>query len=342
MIGIHTGDQMAGILPVERCFAPKKQEETEEDSQMYKSYAEIVSSLPFVDSWGTKLVLYNGLWAIDELLPGIIAFRDHFKARETDIIVATFPKAGTTWTKALAFTILTREVNHPSSPTHPLLGFNPHSCVTTLEYLYMGRENLMPDTDVLNESPRLFATHVPYSFLPKSIVESGAKIINVSRERKSTFVSQWKFYGDIWEDGDSDSLDLEKYVDLFTSGISLYGPDWVYRAEYTNASSTNSNLLLLSYEEMIEKPVENAKKMAEFMGCGFTDDEVKLGIVDEIVKLCSFDNLKSQQVNKNGRSFSMIDNKHFFRKGQAGDWVNHLSPEMVSKLEKVAGKDNGQ
>ncbi|KMZ76265.1 Aryl sulfotransferase [Zostera marina] len=331
---------MAGILPVERCFAPKKLEQTEEDSKMYKRYAEIVYSLPLVDSWGTKLAMYKGFWLLHEILPGIMAFHDHFKGRRTDIILTAIPKAGTTWTKALAFAILTREVNHPSSPTHPLLGFNPHSCVTTLEYLYMGRENLMPDADVLKESPRLFATHMPFSLLPKSIVESRAKIINVSRERKSTFVSNWKFFNDIWSENVPKNLDLEKCVELFASGISYCGPEWVHRAEYTNALSTNSNLLLLSYEEMMEKPVENVKKMADFMGCRFTDDEVKLGIVDEIVKLCSFDNLKKQQVNKIGRSYSKMNNKHFFRKGEVNDWANHLTPEMVINLDKAGQGTN--
>lgn len=70
---------MAGILPIERCFAPKKQEEAEEDSKMYKSYAEMVSSLPSVDSWGSKFVLYKGFWFFADLLPGIMAFQDHFK-----------------------------------------------------------------------------------------------------------------------------------------------------------------------------------------------------------------------------------------------------------------------
>ncbi|KMZ76263.1 Aryl sulfotransferase [Zostera marina] len=328
---------MAGILALEKCFGSKNEQEKEEDSKMYKRYREIVSSLPSNDYWGDTMRLYKGFWQMGYLVPGIMAFEDNFKARETDIILTTLPKAGTTWTKALTFAILTRDVNHPSSPTHPLLFFNPHSCVQNLEYLYMGRENTMPDLDMLNESPRLFAGHIPYSLLPASVLKSGTKIINISRNRKSTFVSFWKFGNLINPDK---LLDLEKSVDIFASGISFCGPEWNFQAEFTNAASTNSNLLLLSYEEMLEKPVENVKKLAEFMGCGFTDDEEKQGIVDEIVKLCSFDNLKNQQVNKNGSSYnSKIDNKHFFRKGEVRDWANYLTPEMIKKLE-TAGKIN--
>ncbi|XP_059650137.1 cytosolic sulfotransferase 6-like [Cornus florida] len=35
---------------------------------------------------------------------GVIAFQRHFQARETDLFIASFPKCGTTWLKALMFT----------------------------------------------------------------------------------------------------------------------------------------------------------------------------------------------------------------------------------------------
>nr|KAJ0211299.1 hypothetical protein LSAT_V11C400201350 [Lactuca sativa] len=42
------------------------------------------------------------------------------------------------------------------------------------------------------------------------------------------------------------------------------------------------------------------KKLAEFMGMPFTMEEEEGGVVEEIVKLCSFENLSNFKVNKDG------------------------------------------
>ena len=44
----------------------------------------------------------------------------------------------------------------------------------------------------------------------------------------------------------------------------------------------------LRYEEMMEDSVGNLKKLAEFIGCAFSQEEEKQGIIEGIVSLCSF------------------------------------------------------
>ena len=53
----------------------------------------------------------------------------------------------------------------------------------------------VPDLGKLPD-PRLFATHVPFVALPRSIVASpgpGCKVVYVCRDPKDTFVSLWHF-----------------------------------------------------------------------------------------------------------------------------------------------------
>jgi hypothetical protein len=70
----------------------------------------------------------------------------------------------------------------------------------------------------------------------------------------------------------------------------------------------------------------------------FSPAEEEAGVVDQIVRLCSIENLKSLEVNKGG---SFIGGNHFaidwfFRKGGAGDWANHMTPDMARRLDAIA------
>ena len=58
-------------------------------------------------------------------------------------------------------------------------------------------------------------------------------------------------------------------------------------------------------------------------------------MIENIIKLCSFQKMKELEVNKSGTFGRNFENKFLFRKGEIGDWVNYLSPSMAQKLTKV-------
>ena len=105
---------------------------------------------------------------------------------------------------------------------------------------------------------------------------------------------------------------------------------------YWNESLKHPNrVLFLKYEEMREDIISNLKELAKFLGCLFSVEEEKEGVIKEIAKLCSFDKMKNLEVNKSGKSIKNFENKHLFRKGEVGDWVNYLSPSMVEQLSQI-------
>ncbi|XP_071919993.1 cytosolic sulfotransferase 8-like [Coffea arabica] len=80
---------------------------------------------------GGLLANYQGVWFDADLLQATLTFQKNFKANESDIILATMPKSGTTWLKALTISIVNR--NNHSVDESPLLFSNPHYLVPFLE-----------------------------------------------------------------------------------------------------------------------------------------------------------------------------------------------------------------
>ncbi|KAI3884081.1 hypothetical protein MKW92_026155 [Papaver armeniacum] len=95
-------------------------------------------------------------------------------------------------------------------------------------------------------------------------------------------------------------------------------------------------VLFLKYEDLKKEPEPQLKKLAEFLGYGFSIEEESQGMIKAIGSFCSFQHLKSLDVNKNENVGSnSLAKKDFFRKGEVGDWKNYLTPIMVERLDRL-------
>ncbi|XP_042495136.1 cytosolic sulfotransferase 5-like [Macadamia integrifolia] len=333
---------MAQIPPYKICFVLKSKEEEEEDEKIYKRCSEIAAAtLPTTEGWtGKPMFQYQGVW-YNSGLHGIgpLAVQDHFKARPSDILLASIPKSGTTWLKSLAFAVISRKSNPPSAQQqHPLHIFNSHDLVPGLETLLYNNllnGNRIPNLDVL-PSPRLFSTHMPYPSLPQSVALSGSRIIYICRNTKDNLVSWWHFLNKIRTDLSLEPMKLEDFFELFCKGMTAFGPFWDHVMGYWRESLERpQNMLFLKYDEMVAEPAIHLKRIAEFMGCPFSSVEEKEGLVDEIIKLCSYENLSNLAVNKTEKNASGLPNSSYFRQGNVGDSANYLSPEMLEQLDRI-------
>ncbi|XP_039136735.1 cytosolic sulfotransferase 15-like [Dioscorea cayenensis subsp. rotundata] len=324
--------------PFSQCFlSPRTQEDIERDEQIYNSYEKLSSQLPILDDWyPLTLQNYQSFWIHPSQVPSCMAVQSHFNPRPSDILIVTNPKSGTTWLRALSYATLHR--HSFSISDHPLLTTTPEQCVPFLEGLF--NYHTIPNISVL-PSPTIFSTHLAFSLLPQSL---DCRIVFLCRDPKDTFVSLWHLVQRLrisssTEDKSIVELDFNKAFQLFSQGISPRGPFWDHVLGYWKESKRRpEKVLFLKYEEMMEDPVSHLRKLAEFMGCPFSMEEERDGVVEDIVKLCSFDNLRELEVNKDNKGSvesRRLPPSSFFRKGKVGDWVNYLSMEMVEKLDAI-------
>lgn len=311
----------------------------QEECQISQEFESFLSNLP-KEEWmvAPYIYQYQGFWYAPKFLQAAISFQKHFQAQDSDILLVTTPKSGTTWIKAIIFSLVNRDKYPPNSKNHPLISSNPHDLVPFLE-IHLYANNQTPEIESF-PSPRLFSTHMPYLSLPESVRKTrGCKIVYLCRNPKDVLVSFWHFAKRVRLQ-EMETYSLASMFAQFSTGVSGFGPFWDHVLEYWNQSKENSDkIFFLKFEDLKRDPGFYLRRLAEFLECPFSAEEEGSGMVEDIIKICSFENLSSLEINQNGKSSSgILENKVFFRQGEVGDWKNHLSDEMVNKLDEISKK----
>ncbi|XP_057755934.1 cytosolic sulfotransferase 12-like [Arachis stenosperma] len=308
------------------------EEEKEEDYLLSKEWKGLVSTLPKEQGWLSRNIYkYQGFWYDTKHLQGVLSLQKHFKAKEKDIILVTTPKSGSTWIKALAFALLNRHKYPNAQKNHPLLTNNPHLLVPFLEISLYSKKDFVPNLDSI-PSPRLLSTHLPFVSLSESVKNVNCKIVYLCRDPKDVFVSLWHFTNKLGPETRS----IDESFKQFCRGVSPFGPFWEHALGYQKESLKRSDkIMILTFEKMKLHPELVLKELAKFIGCPFSKEELSKGMVDDILNLCSFDNLSNLEVNKNGKLPNGAEAKVFFRRGKIGDWKNYLTTQKIQKLDTI-------
>ncbi|OWM62725.1 cytosolic sulfotransferase 5-like [Punica granatum] len=326
------------LITATQCFVPKPKEEEKQVEETYKRYRQlIVPTLPRQKGWMSEhLYMHQDYWFETTIVEGVMYLQEHFKPRPADVLLATAPKCGTTWLKGLIFSIINRTCYNASAKDHPLLTAGVHECMPFLE-VHLFTDLPIGDTEILS-SPRLLSTHVPYAMLPESARgPNGCRIVHMWRNPRDAFVSFWHFVTGWRRKAQLSELSLCEAFDLFSQGVSPYGPFWDQILGYWKASQEYPDkVLFLKYEDMKRDPKHLVKKLAEFLGQPVTVEEEERGVVDEILALCSFESMSKAEVAEKGNFHGGRPSyKDFFRKGEVGDSKNLLTDDMIRRLEEI-------
>ncbi|KAL7106059.1 hypothetical protein ACP275_07G087300 [Erythranthe tilingii] len=268
-------------------------------------FLELLKTLEQQNSWdGVGFVKYQGFWCALYLFRQILSAQKHFKAKDSDIILASLPKSGTTWKKSLTFSIVNRNIYHNDDESPLFTCHTPHFFPNLKFDLYWNQEN--PNL----QNIQIFATHVPFHSLPKKPLD--------------IFISYL-----------ATPVELDEAFDMFCGGIHIMGSFWDHVLGFWDAHLDNPRkVLFVKYEDLIEDVGFNVKKIAEFLECPFSLEEEEHGVVEEITKLCRLENLKLE-VNKNGHVYGTVKKNSYFRMGETGDWINYLTPTMAERMDKL-------
>ncbi|CAL5015832.1 unnamed protein product [Urochloa decumbens] len=313
--------------------------EAETNPELYQHFANLVSSLPASEGLSNNQFYRHDQGWYCSMVPivGAMVADACFTARPTDIIIATLPKSGTTWIKSLLYATVHRREHPVDAADHPFNSTGPHECIKFFEYQLYTRKKV-PGLDKLPD-PRLFATHLPFVSLPSTIPASGCKIVYVCRDPKDHLISQCDFVNKFRAMNQLEPVSVEAAAELFCSGLSPFGPYWDHVLGYWRAHLVwPQKVLFFKYEEMQRDPAEHVRRLAEFVGQPFGAEEELDGVVDAIVRLCSFENMSGLEVTKKGKTdfvIGTVENSSFFRRGVVGDWKNHLSPDTARRIDAI-------
>ncbi|XP_018414630.1 PREDICTED: sulfotransferase 1C1-like [Nanorana parkeri] len=254
---------------------------------------------------------------------------EEFKARPDDLLIATYPKAGTTWMQEIVDSIMNdgELEKNKRAPTHVRSPF-----LEMLTFVSSG-------VDVLNNtpSPRLVKTHLPSELVPKSFWEQKCKTIYVARNAKDTLSY---YFFDLMNKIQPDPGTWEQYMEKFLKGEVAWGNWFDHVSGWWNAKDKHE-ILYVFYEDIKKDTKREIRKVMKFQ---------KNLSEEALDKICHHTSFKAMKENPMA-NYSTIPNmlldqtvSPFMRKGEVADWKNHFT-ESQSKMfdeeyeERMKGTD---
>ncbi|KAM4040576.1 sulfotransferase 6B1 [Anomaloglossus baeobatrachus] len=263
---------------------------------------------------------YNGV-----MYPSVTCDVDTFKTietfevREEDLMMIAYPKCGSNWTILLLHSIVYDVYKKKPSALVPLIEFKGSDKFETLK---------------LESSPRVLGSHLHYDNIPQPFFDKKIKMLVVFRNPKDTAVSLFHFYNSNPMLPTYSSWD--EFFPDFMAGKVVWGSYFDHAVAW-NKHLDEDNVLLITFEDMKHDLEGSVKKITEFLGIPFSEEQAK-----QVADKGTFKAMKENSGKTHG-AFGQI----IFRKGDVGDWKNHFSQaqseEMDAKFEEcLAGTKLGE
>lgn len=243
------------------------------------------------------------------------AIIDDFVTKDGDVFVATYVKAGTTWTQQIIHQLLRQGEEG---------GFYGDS-VPWLES--MASDSLMPrespawSLELINDNlgPRYFKTHATVAHLPRGRKPANYKVIYVARNPKDSVVSLYHHAKSKPEFGFKG--DFARFCEIFIASHAENGSWFDHVLEwYAECKAKPETHLFLKYEDMYQNPANAVRTIANFLGIALTDE-----VLANVVKNSSIGEMKQK---------ASIGLNHL-RQGGYGNWRTMFTVSMSEFFDDV-------
>lgn len=264
----------------------------------------------------------------------------HYKP--DDIVIASYPKCGTTWSEQCVLLLL----NHgdasklnPATKNTYLAGSDlqgkvwPEACLDQKAESTMGPEATPLSFEDFAAIPfrRVIKSHATPALLlgcDKQGVDRlppTVKVLVVTRNPMDACVSSYYHAFNPFKSG----WPFDAWASVWLDGLVSFGgwfpwvKDWL-----RDCRAHPERCLWIQYEDLQKNPHQTVRTVAEFIGV-----EADAATIDKVVQLSSFDSMKTQAESKGG------DTMGHLRQGKSGAWRSHFDAALAQKFVDAYTKE---
>ncbi len=179
-------------------------------------------------------------------------------------------------------------------------------------------ENHRQGKKLVGESTPAYVFHLDFidSFYP------GIKKLCIIRDPKDKIVS-WHF-SKLRKGHKTETVITDEFIKEYCEST--------IKKEYKSLLDYNGNIYCFTYESLADNQREILKNILTYLDVAINDK-----IIDHMIEEGSFKKMTAQGNRAGGRENGQEELQSPYRKGVAGDWINHLTEKQAQLIDNIVG-----